>query len=416
MTQSDKKTAFPYWARVVVVFFFGWVSLYAARSVFSPVIGEIQSEFGLSQKEAGGMMSLFFLTYTALQIPSGILGDKIGRLKVLIPGFFLFAITLGLINWVSGYFAFMAMWMLVGAFQGTYYGPQYALSSEALPKKWITVGSAIIGAGMSFGISLGYYTSSYMVNSLGTSWKSPFLVMAFMVGAVALFMALVLREKAPPADESSAPAQAASTEQSKEEFRFADLFSNRNLVMAYITIFCSIYGFFVIITWLPYYLEHERGMDKEIASYYASLVPWISILGTLIASYVSDRLGKRKPVALSMLPLSLVAIFGIVYSTSDAMLLAMLVLYGFIGKISLNPVLVALVADNAPKSSLSTAFSFYNFFGMASSIVAPFATGWLGDVTGSLNSGFYCAAVITVIGIIAMLFVNENYDDKAVKQ
>lgn len=68
--------------------------------------------------------------------------------------------------------------------------------------------------------------------------------------------------------------------------------------MAYITIFCSIYGFFVIITWLPNFLEVERGMNKIEASQIASIVPWISIIGTLLCSYVSDKLGRRKPVVL----------------------------------------------------------------------------------------------------------------------
>lgn len=177
--------------------------------------------------------------------------------------------------------------------------------------------------------------------------------------------------------------------------------------MAYITIFCSIYGFFVIITWLPNFLEVERGMNKIEASQIASIVPWISIIGTLLCSYVSDKLGRRKPVVLFMMPLSLIAIFLIVYCDSYAVLVAVLILYGFIGKISLNPVLIALVADNAPKASLSTAFGLYNFFGMAASICAPYFTGLIADKTGSLNSGFYLAAVITLVGITAMLFVKE---------
>ncbi|WP_255324702.1 MFS transporter [Budvicia aquatica] len=155
-------------------------------------------------------------------------------------------------------------------------------------------------------------------------------------------------------------------------------------------------------------MQQERGMDIVHAAGIASIVPWISVIGTLLCSYASDKMGRRKPVVLFMMPLSLVAIFGIVYSTTEVMLIVVLILYGFIGKISLNPVLVALVADNAPKASLSTAFGLYNFFGMASSIVAPIMTGFLADKTGSLNTGFYCAAVITVIGIVAMLFVTEK--------
>lgn len=405
--KKESNPLLPYPIRLVAIFFLGWVMLYAGRSVLSPLMMEIQTEYNLSKATVGGIMSLFFLTYTFLQVPAGILGDKIGRRKILIPGFFLFAVFIASIYISPTFIVFIILWMLTGAAQGAYYGPQYALSSEALPKKWITLGSAIIGSGMSFGIALGYYISSTLVITYQTSWKTPFLVISIPIFIVALLMLFFIKEKV-NIDGSPDLASDLTDVVPKTAFNFWDLFQNRNLIMAYITIFCSIYGFFVIITWLPYYLEAERGMDKIEASRVASIVPWISIIGTLICSYISDKLGRRKPVVLFMLPLSLLAIFGIVYLNSYASLIAVLVLYGFIGKISLNPVLVALVADNAPKGSLSTAFGLYNFFGMAASICAPYITGFLADYTGSLNAGFYFAAVVTVIGIIAMLFVKEE--------
>lgn len=397
---SDSKNSVPasYWIKLVIIFFLGWIVIYAGRSVLSPLIGELQEAFGLTKAETGGIMSLFFLTYTLFQIPSGILGDKVGRKRVLVIGFSLYAIFIASVYLVPTFSIFIILWMLAGAAQGCYYGPQYALSSEAIPKKWITLGSAIIGSGMSFGIAMGYYLSSVMISVFHTSWKMPFVVVAIPIIIVTLLMIVFVKEKA------SAPIST----QAAPKTNFSQLFKNRNLVLAYITIFCSIYGFFVIITWLPNYLEVERGMDKIEASKIASIVPWISIIGTLLCSYVSDKLGRRKPVVLFMMPLSLIAIFSIVHSDSYALLIAVLILYGFIGKISLNPVLIALVADNAPKASLSTAFGLYNFFGMAASICAPYFTGLIADKTGSLNSGFYLAAAITLVGITAMLFVKEG--------
>jgi len=401
--QTTHHERVPYWVKTVIIFFLGWVVIYAARSVLSPIMPQIEVEFGLSKSQLGMISSLFFLAYTFLQVPAGMLGDRLGRKRILVSGFMLFAICMAAISISPTFLIFILLWMLTGASQGVYYGPQYALSSEAIPKKWITLGSAVIGSGMSFGIAMGYYLSSFMIERFHTTWKMPFLAMAVPVLIVALLMLVFIREKAPDA-VSKAPA---GSEQ-KSTFRFSDLFKNRNLLMAYITIFCSIYGFFVIITWLPYYLQKERGMDIVHAASIASIVPWISVLGTLICSYISDRLGRRKPVVLCMLPFSLLAIFGIVYSSSEAALIGVLVLYGFIGKISLNPVLIALVADNAPRAALSTAFGLYNFFGMAASIFAPYVTGFIADSTGSLNAGFYFAAMITVVGFIAMLFVKEG--------
>ena len=404
MEQATTQKQSRYWITTIIIFFFGWVLLYAGRSVFSPVMKEVGMDFSLTGAQTGGIMSLFFIAYTVLQIPSGMLGDKIGRKLVLVVGFFLYAISIGLVSLSTSYIMFVALWMLAGAAQGTYYGPQYALSSEAIPKKWLALGSAIIGSGMSFGIALGYNLSSIMVSNYETSWKMPFFAIAIPIFILAVVMLIFLKEKAPViegqktlGDQPDAP-----------KGSFWDLFKNRNLVMAYITIFCSIYGFFVIITWLPYYLENERGMDKVYAANIASIVPWISIIGTIIFSYLSDRMGKRKPIVLFMMPLSLIAIFGIVYSTSDAALIGVLILYGFIGKISLNPVLLALCADYAPRTSLSTAFGLYNFFGMSASTIAPFMTGYIADTTGSLNAAFYFAAGVTLIGIIAMLFVKET--------
>lgn len=401
--QTTKNERVPYWIKTVIIFFLGWVVIYAARSVLSPVMPQIETEFGLSKSQLGLISSLFFLAYTLLQVPAGLLGDRLGRKRILVSGFMLFTLFMAAISISPTFLIFMLLWMLTGASQGVYYGPQYALSSEAIPKKWITLGSAVIGSGMSFGIALGYYLSSFMIEHYHTTWKMPFLAMALPVLIVALLMLVFIREKAPSTDAN--PAAGAET---KGDFKFGDLFKNRNLLMAYITIFCSIYGFFVIITWLPYYLQKERGMDIVHAAGIASIVPWISVLGTLICSYISDKLGRRKPVVLCMLPFSLLAIFGIVYSSSEAALIGVLVLYGFIGKISLNPVLIALVADNAPRAALSTAFGLYNFFGMAASIFAPYVTGFIADSTGSLNAGFYFAAMITVVGFVAMLFVKEG--------
>lgn len=401
---SDLKNSIPrsYWVKLVIIFFLGWVVIYAGRSVLSPLVGELQTEFGLTKAETGGIMSLFFLAYTLFQIPSGILGDKVGRKRVLVTGFSLYAIFIASVYFVPSFTTFIILWMLAGAAQGCYYGPQYALSSEAIPKKWITLGSAIIGSGMSFGIAMGYSLSSVMISAFHTTWKMPFVTVAIPIIIVTFLMIIFVKENA----------SNSLTKQNIQKTNFSQLFKNRNLVLAYITIFCSIYGFFVIITWLPNYLEVERGMNKIEASQIASIVPWISIIGTLLCSYVSDRLGRRKPVVLFMMPLSLIAIFSIVYSDSYTVLIAVLILYGFIGKISLNPVLIALVADNAPKTSLSTAFGLYNFFGMAASICAPYFTGLIADKTGSLNSGFYLAAVITLVGITAMLFVKEDQKNK----
>lgn len=97
--ENDLKPYIPtgYWLKLVIIFFLGWIVIYAGRSVLSPLVGELQTQFGLTKAATGGIMSLFFLAYTLFQIPSGILGDKIGRKRVLVTGFSLYAIFIAAI-------------------------------------------------------------------------------------------------------------------------------------------------------------------------------------------------------------------------------------------------------------------------------------------------------------------------------
>ncbi|RDU35435.1 MFS transporter [Neobacillus piezotolerans] len=390
----------PYWIKIVTVFFLGWIAIYATRAILNPIMGNIEQEFNLTAAQLGLISSIFFIGYAGMNVPSGILGDKIGKKKVLVPGFILFGILAAVTGSMTTFGTFMFAWLLVGIFQGFYYGPQYGLSSEAIPAKHITVGSAIINSGMAFGLSLGYFISSYTVDTLGMSWRAPFYVIAIPVVLIGLAMWWVIKDKPKTAEQKA-------SENGGKKLKAKDLFS-RNLIFAYITIFCAIYAFFVVVTWIPYYLQHARGIEGTEVAVVSSLVPWAAIPGSILFSWIADRMGKRRPVLLVMIPLSIIAIVSIVAFDSMYVLYAALIGYGIFGKISTNPVLVAVVADNAPKHALGTAFGVYNFIGMCGSILAPYITGWLTDKTGTLNAGFYFAGILLAIALISVMFIRED--------
>ena len=82
-----------YWNRVVFTFFMGWTVIWIYRTILSPVYPEIQATIGKQTNSAMGLIaSCYFFGYTALQIPSGCLVDKFGQKKILVPGFFIFAL------------------------------------------------------------------------------------------------------------------------------------------------------------------------------------------------------------------------------------------------------------------------------------------------------------------------------------
>lgn len=403
-----------YWWKMVVLCFIGWIFMYADRTILNPVMGNIAKEFGLNNTQLGAANSIFFLTYAVFQIPFGALGDKIGRKVVIALGFILFGITTYLTGLASSFFLFLVFRAITGLGEGAYYGPQYALSAETIPTKHLTLGTAIINSGMAFGTSGGYLLSSILVLERGAHWSQPFFIMAIPTVIIGVLFYTMLHERViRPEDQQANQPVAATTDdmaptEKAPKVSIGSIFANRNLLCSFILCFCSIYANFVILTWLPRFLEAERGFTGTSVGFISSLVPWASIPGALLFARLSDRFKKTKAFVYFLVPLAMLATFGIAFVTDNTLLVVVLVLYGLTGKLALDPIIVAFVTRNAPKGSLSTALSAYNFIGMSGSILAPFVTGWIADQFGSMQAGFYLGAIMLLIGLIVFSFADEK--------
>jgi MFS family permease len=395
------RRAVPYWVRAVVLFFLGWIFIYATRNIFSASMSSIQKEFGFTKSQLGLLNSVFFFTYTFAQIPSGMLGDRFGLKRMLIIGFLIFGVFTGLTGIAMSFAMIMLMRAFVGIGQGTYYGPQYALSSNAIPLEHRGFGSAIINSGMAFGISLGLIGAGFIMNTLGLDWRYCFYIFSIPAVIIGILVKFLIREDKPAEKPSSAAKDVAGT-----AFRFGGI--NRNIAAIYIMVFCSLFGFFVIQTWLPYFLQNERGIAAGYVGFISSLVAWASIPGALIFSRMSDKFKRRKIFIVALVTVALFSIIGCVYFKDFNLMIACLIVYGLTGKLALDPILVASVADNAPSGNLGTIFSIYNFVGMSSSILAPYIAGFISDTTGSLTSAFYLSGCLLVAGLSAVVILLED--------
>ncbi|WP_409975321.1 MFS transporter [Bacillus sp. Bva_UNVM-123] len=385
---------------MVATFTIGWVLMYADRTILNPVMPHLAKEFNLTNAELGLVNSVFFIAYAIAQIPSGTLGDKIGRRKVLVPGFVLFGLLTGASGLATTFLIFLIIRFVTGLGEGTYFGPAYAVSTDNIPKKYLTMGTAIINSGMALGISLGYLLSSYFTLELGMSWRIPFYLMTIPTLIVAGIIWLTLRPRPELKDITKEP--------STEKVNIWEQLKNRNVIAILIMVFCSLYGFFMIITWLPQYLQVERGFLGSEVGYISSLVPWASIPAAILFGIFSDRLGRRKPLIIMLVPVAIVSVWAVAFVDSNAVLITALLVYGFTGKLALDPVLISFMASNVSKRAYATMFSIYNFVGMLSSILAPYITGYLLDVTGNMAIGFILAMIMMAIGLLAILFTKEK--------
>ena len=415
-TLSDRYKSMPvsekYWWKVVTLCFFGWILMYADRTILNPVMGQIGKQFNLSNAQLGLISSVFFLAYAITQIPFGMLGDKYGRKLVITLGFILFGITTYFSGLALSFGVFLLFRVLTGIGEGAFYGPAYAMATESIPTKKLTLGTAIINSGMAFGTSGGYLLSSKLVLENGEHWSKPFFIMAIPTVIIGILFYALLKEKViRPEDQVEKKSEQELNKDavaSKQKASIRSIFANKNLICTFILCFCSIYANFVIITWLPQFLRVERGFTGTSVGFIASLVPWASIPGALIFAKMSDKYKVTKKFVYCLVPLAVLSTFGMAFVTNKTLLIVVLIIYGLSGKLALDPILVTFVTKNAPKSSLSTTLSTYNFIGMSGSILAPYVTGAIADAMGSMKVGFYLAAALLLVGMIAFSFANEK--------
>lgn len=417
-SKTSSNTGFDplYWKKIVVVLCLGWAVIWIYRTVLTPIFPEIQATIGAqSNAEMGLIASFYFFAYTGMQIPAGMLVDKFGKKVVLIPGFCLFIIATLLIGNATSLTMVYAGSLLAGMGCGSYYGSAYSLSSENIPLERRGLATAIINSGSALGMAIGLIASSLLVKSMGMDWQIMLFIITGLLVAMTVVFFLVIKGGSYTASLATSPAAAAATPLGESE-ESSGLFSLR-MISAYVMYFATCYGYYMIVTWLPSFLQQERGFEGVAIGFSAALVAFASVPGALFFSRMSDRFRAKKVQLIIFLQIcAAVTLICTVISPDSTTLLVSLILYGLLGKLAVDPIMISFVADNAPKKGYGTSFGVFNFFGMSSSVIAPFLTGVISDSTGSKVMGFYISAAILLIGTVIFFTVNVLMKQKSKRQ
>ncbi len=403
MTREISKN---YWKTIVFTFCLGWIVIWIYRAMLSPIYGEIQGTIGEQTNAAMGLISsCYFFGYTALQIPSGFLVDRFGQKRVLIPGFLVFAVGAVSIATANSLVAIYIGSVLAGVGCGTYYGAAFSLTAQHVPPEKKGVGTAIVNSGSALGMILGMIGSSFIVKQLHLSWQVMVYISATLIVLLVVWFAIAIKD-------NMAEKKAMSQEKVKSKVEIKDTKEKNNLfspklISCYFLYFTTCYAYYLIVTWLPSFLESERGITGGLVGVVVSMISVTAVPGALYFARLSDKKRGRKAIIVVGLEVAAFLLIAISMFVPNAGLLAVvLLLYGFLGKMAVDPVLISYVSDEADTRSVATTLGVFNFFGMSSSVIAPALTGTIIDTTGSGEIGFYIGAILLLVGTIFFLVFN----------
>ncbi len=373
----------------------GWVFIYLDRVLIFPLLPVIGEEFGLSDTYRGLIASSYFFFYVLMQTPTGIIGDKYGLSNVVFVMYLIVGLSLIGIGVLSySYLLLLLFAALHGFGAGAYYPASYGITINVVPVDKRGVASAVVTTGMALGLAIGLSISGPLALMFG-SWRDPFLVVAFptIISAVLIYFVT----KNVPGTGSTANKIS------------LDVFRNKDLIILSLAAFCSLYGYWVLISWAPTYFVEQKGYDLSGAGQLTAIVALASIPGALFWGPISDKLG-RKYLSLGLLIGAGISIGSISMASSTTQVSIALGLYGLLSALAWNPVLVAWAGDLAVVrgDGSGAAMGLLNAFAVGSSFIGPALTGLISDVTGSLESGFYMGSVSLFIGAFLVMFVHDT--------
>lgn len=405
----DARPASTSWRGLVALFFGAWFLLYANRTLLAPMMAVLGAEWGLSEGRLGLLVSAFYLAYTAAQLPAGWLAARIGDKRLLVPTYLMHGVGALLGGFAPGPSSLLLLRVGTGLAQSGFYAPHMAIATRALPADRRAFGTTVMTSGFGFGLAAGSAVAGWMIYGLGLSWRVPFWL--FGAGTIAVAAAMHRwvppdrpvaapdrispppdRVPAPPERARPQPAAAvavasdvAGRHPAREPFHFPLWLLVHHLTM---------YGMYVVLSWLPYYLQTERGIPGTEASAALTVLPLVSLPAGLLLARLSDRSGSRQAVLLWLTPLAGLALLGIAWLPGRAGLYGSLILYAVAGKLVFDPLMMAWLADRTPPERYSQTFAVANFAVTTAMVVAPALAGFIREWSGSFATAFYVVAAL----------------------
>jgi len=400
----------------VLMFFLATIN-YVDRVVLSVSATPMAKEFDISPVQLGYLFSSFLWLYVICLVPMGMIVDKFGTRAVNAAGIGLWSIATALTGFAPGFSTLIASRVLMGVGESTTYPAAGRVIREWIPMRERALFAAIFNSGAYFGPAVGGLVLTWLVSTAG--WRTAFFVCA-AIGFVWLAAwliwfrqpeqaswlsseerAMILRERGGSAAQAAAPS-----------LGIGRLLASTSMLGLMLTQGCAVYTQYLFLTWLPNYLQAERGMSMLKSGALMSLPFLGAVVMTALIGKLSDTLlteetirtgGRRRLAALSMLAGSLILLTPLVGNVYVILFLIMVALSGVASTVAMNIALVSDLLRSSADAGRATGLLILggNIFGIS----APIVTGYVIQSTGNFDYAFVVAGALLVVGSLAVFLL-----------
>lgn len=402
-----EKGSFSYWrTRMLYATIIGYAAFYLVRQNYSMAMPGIMEEFGFSKVEIGWVATTFSIVYGIGKFINGYLSDRSDARYFMSIGLFLSAIACFFMSFGTSLVFLALLWGLNGWFQSMGWPACARLithwfSPTELGSKWaLWASSHQIGAVAIFGLG------GFLIESYG--WRSVFIVPSFLSIGLAYFLFNRLRDTPkevglPPVEEYRGDvAHVANIYEERINFKevITTVLANKLVWYMAIANMCLYIPRMGIFFWAPTFLKEFKGVTLIIAGMQLVSFEIASLVGGIIAGWISDKVfgGRRGPVGTLFLMGLAVALYTVWkippgYPLLDTL---MLMVAGFLlnGPQVLNGV---ATADFASKRAVGVATGVTGVCAYAGAAIAGVGIGMIVEKYG-WDGGFMLFILTAITG------------------
>jgi MFS family permease len=383
---------------------------YFDRSALAIANPLIRRELGLSLGQMGLLLSAFLWAYAVAQLPGGALVDRFGARRLLGAALAFWSSAQG----ACGLAVNLTQFTVARAGLGLGEAPMFPCAVQVTRSWFAPRRRALVTGTWNCVSTLGPTLAPPLLTALmlAYGWRTMFIALGVVgiVIAATWFLTYRDRRELPLTSEERAVLAIEDTPDPPPAFgEWRSLFGFRatwGLILGY---FGVIYLLWLFGSWLPGYLEIQRHMDVHKTGWVAAIPFAFGVVGSIGSGWLADRLLRagRSPIATrrSMIIIALVGMaaftFGAAYADSDAWAVACIAAALF-GNGCCTAMTWSLVAEVAPPHYSASLAGITNFGGYLGGALAPVATGFIVERTGSFALALILASILSGLSALAL--------------
>jgi len=373
--------------------------LRSAPSALTPILIE---ELGITHGTMGLVISTYFFIYGVMQIPSGILSDRLGSKKTIIL-FTILSILGVFLFWVSRFLELLIIaQFLIGIGCSVFYINAVIIVSAWFPTEKQATAVGVLSASSGFGNFISYLGFPLSIELLG-GWRKLYLMMSIIL-VINWIMNIILIEDG-------------ARGQVTKRYDGADIFGSIRSTLADKRLLPYLIGYilaslsWVFLTWMPQYLVEARGFTYIQAGQVASLANIGGIPGCIVIGAISDKLKKRRTPIIAFSAAYAFLLFLFLYMPSYLPTYVFAVIAFLISfSISFWVLFFSVIPEILPPEKAGIGLGLINGLGtIGFSLITPLYGGLIDATQNYLISNLLLLVGAVLMTFIFVIWIEETY-------